>query len=471
LTQAVSVAVSVTERESLRNADLVLAPSLIGIGGTDYRHARELIDRGYQAAAQKQRFLATLALDDTEWAAYQDERRGRMKAVPAQASRLVAHSTDPSLSRYAQAELDRGPISLPSIEHQLSTFVASAALPGAFYRLSPEPNAPGQPQSIIAEVEPRSGSQLFVRPSLELAVSNGEPTRGSLRGFVTYLPQDAYRARYRVQFSIGYSPQLATEYDHPIATSQWSWSPSFSLLRQNSATYSGSQHFTHWQDSYSAAFDFGYAPDERLRFRAGLEAGYEQLSAVQFPGARPALDGAFLSARLRADWNSLDDPSLPTRGTLFEGSIAARYRHADGSTVPLAATSLDKHLAVLSGTFTTSLSAASSFGAALNYFDLFPLGGSTNLHGFRYQQFHAASYAMAGLAYRKPLREMKFLVLRPQFGVWYDVAGINQLLQRWQSAQSGSLGVLFNSPLGVVTFAVGRTSDNQTRAWINVGRP
>ena len=79
LTQAVSVAVSVTERENLRNADLVLAPSLVGIGGIDYTHARELIERGYQAAAQKQRFLATLALNDADWAAYLAERRSRMK--------------------------------------------------------------------------------------------------------------------------------------------------------------------------------------------------------------------------------------------------------------------------------------------------------------------------------------------------------------------------------------------------------
>jgi NTE family protein len=473
LVQAVSVAVSITERESLRNADLVLAPVLVGIGGIDHTHARELIERGYQAAAQKARFLATLALDDEGWAAYQAERRSRMKTAPPQVTRLAVHSTNPSLARYARAELDHaeGHVSLPRVEHELSTFVASAALPGAFYRLSPEQGSPPQPSSLIAEVEPRFGSQLFIRPSLELAIANGEPTRGALRGFVTFLPQDAYRARYRVQFSIGYSPQLAAEYDHPIAASQWFWSPSFNLLRQNSATYSGSQHFTHWQDSYSAAFDFGYTPDQRLRLRAGLETGYEQLSAVQFSGTRPVQEGAFLSPRLQAEWNSLDDPSLPTRGTLFAASIAARYRYSDGSTVPLATVSFEQHFPILSGTFSTSLSAASSFGASLNYFDLFPLGGSKDLRGFRYQQFHAASYALGGLAYRRPVREIKFLALRPQLGAWYEAAGLNQTLQRWQSAQSGSIGVLFNSPLGVVTFAIGRTSDRDTRAWINVGRP
>jgi NTE family protein len=478
LTQAVSVAVAVTERENLRNADLVLAPSLVGIGGTDYTHVRELIERGYQAAALKQRFLATLALDDADWAGYLAERRSRMKPPPPHADRLIVHSTDRSLAQHAQAEFDRadGALSLPHVEHELSTLVASSALPGAFYRLSPaedssRQNLPAQPPALVAELDPRSGSQLFIRPSLELAVANGEPTRGALRGFATYLPQDAYRDRYRLQFSIGYSPQLGAEYDHPIGASQWFWSPTLNLQRQNSATYSGSQHFTHWQDIYSTALDLGYGLGQRLRLHGGLEAGYEQLSAIQFPGALPVQDGVFVSPRVQVDWNSLDDPSLPTRGVLFAGSMAARYRRSDGHTVPLAQSSIDQHFPLLAGTITASLSAATSFGARLTYFDLFPLGGPTDLRAFRYQQFHASSYASGGLAYRMPFREFKILGERPQLGAWYEAAGLAQPLQSWQSAQSGSLGVLLDSPLGVVTFAVGRTSDHQTRAWINVGRP
>jgi NTE family protein len=482
LTQAVSVAVYMTEREALRNADLVLAPSLVGIGGTDYTHARELIERGYQSAAQKERFLATLALNDADWAAYLAERQSRMKPVPQQATRLVAKSSDPALARHAQAELNRDSrgLTLPEIEHELSTLVAASALPGAFYRLRAAEDAAlpaaghtaaNQKQEIIAEVAPRAGSQLFIRPSLQLAVANGEPTRGALLGFVTVLPQDAYRARYRVQGAIGYSPRLEAEYEYPIAASHWFWSPSLTLQRQNSATYSGNQHFTHWQDSYSGAFDVGYWLGQRLRLRAGVEAGYEHLSGVQFAGALTTGDGGFVAPRLRAEWNSLDEAALPTRGTLLTATMTARYRSADGRTVPLARAALEEHFPLAAGTLTLALGGASSFGRQLNYFDLFPLGGSTDLRAFRYEQFHALSYGLGELAYRRPFGEFKVLGQRPQLGAWYDAAGLRQPLQSWQSAQSGSVGVLLNSPLGVVTFAVGYTGDHQTRAWINVGRP
>jgi NTE family protein len=468
LTQAVSVAVSLTERENLRNADLVLAPSLVGISGIDYKHARELIERGYQAAAQKGRFLATLALSDADWDTYQAERRSRMKPSPPQTTRLIAESSDAKLTRYAQAELDQsdGFFSLERIEHELSTMAVSAGLPSVFYGISPV-----DPDALVAEVEPRSGSQSFIRPTLELAVANGEPTRGTLRGFLTLLPQGEYQARYRAQFSIGYSPQLAAEYERPMADSHWFWSPSLNLERQDSATYSGNGHFTHWQDSYSAAFDFGYGVGQRLRIRAGLEAGYDRLSDRQLVGALATDDGAFLAPRLRAEWNSLDDPSLPTHGALFAGSMTGYYRRSDARIVPLGRFSFDQHFPLLSGTVTASLDAASSFGTALNYFDLFPLGGSSDLHAFRYEQFHALSYALGSLAYRRPLSRFKVFGQHPQLGAWYGVAGLIQPLQTWQSAQSGSLGLLLKSPLGVVTLAIGQTGDHQTRAWINVGRP
>jgi NTE family protein len=469
LTQAVSVSVAVTERENLRTADLVLAPSLTGIGGIDYQHARELIERGYQAAAQKERFLATLALNDADWAAYQAERRSRMRAPAPLAERWRAHSSDPALEKLAQAELDRvgGQRSLDRFEQELSQLAAGSALPAAFYRLS---NDAAKPE-LVAELDPRRQEQLSFRPSVELAVANHEPTRGALHGFVAWLPQNEYGTIYRMQFSAGYSPQLAASYQRSIGTSRWFWMPSLNLARLNSSTYNGSEHFTHWQDSYSAAFDIGYEPGRHAQLRAGLEAGYERLSPVSYSGALAVDNGAFLQPHLIVEWNSLDDGSLPQHGALLSASMAGRYRQWDGSTVPLGRARFEQHWNALAGNLTASLSAATSFGEKLNYFDLFPLGGESDLRAYRYEQFHASSYAMGELGYRKPIRELKLFGRSPQLGAWYDAAGLTQPRQNWQSEQSGSLGVLFDSPLGVLTFAIGRTSDGQTRGWIRVGKP
>ncbi len=258
----------------------------------------------------------------------------------------------------------------------------------------------------------------------------------------------------------------------PSPPARWLWSPSLDLQRQNSATYNGSQHFTHWQDIDSTAFDLGYERGQRLRLRGGVEAGYEQLSAVPFPGALAAGDGAFIAPRLRADWNSLDDPSLPTRGALFAASMAARYRRYDGRTVPLGRASLEQHLPLLAGTVTASLSAASSFGVALNYFDLFPLGGPTAISApSAISSSTPASYACGGLAYRRPLREFKLFGAPPQLGAWYEAAGLGPAFTEMAKRAERLARCVVQLAARRCHLRRWPHSDHQTRAWINVGRP
>jgi len=487
LMQSVSVAVALNEREALRNADLVLAPSLVGVGGLDASHARELVQRGYQASEQKSRFLATLALNDADWAEYLAERKRRMmprmKPAPGESLMVQACAPDAALQRRMQNELDHSDQSLTQIEHALSTLAEDESLPATFYRLAPQsslqPSPPqsaesvqAAPQRLIAEADARQGSQLFLRPALQFAVANGEPTRGTLLAFATILPEQSYNTRYRVQAALGYSPGIAAEYESSFSGGRWFWMPSLNLQRQNSATYSGShQHFTHWQDNYTGAFDLGFTNEQHLRMSAGLEAGYVRTSAIQFPGALATGDGALLAPRLLLNWNTLDQPALPARGVLFTGAMMARYRQSDARWVPLAQGAFAEHLPVASGTLTGALRGGSSFGEHLNYFDLFALGGPNDLRGFRFEQFHVTSYATGELAYRRPFTGWKLFGERPQAGVWYDTAGVNQPLMRWQSEQSGSAGVMLNTPLGVITLAIARTSDGQTRGWISMGKP
>ena len=73
-----------------------------------------------------------------------------------------------------------------------------------------------------------------------------------------------------------------------------------------------------------------------------------------------------------------------------------------------------------------------------------------------------SSTRSAGLAYRKPFRDIKLFGQHPQLGAWYEAAGLISPCNMAKRAERLARH-LFDSPLGVVTFAVGRTSDHQTR--------
>ena len=470
LMQSVSVVVANNEREALRSADLILAPSLTGIGGIDVAHADELIQRGYQAAQQKARFLSTLALSDAGWAAYQNARRARMKpAVGAVA--VTARSADSVLAPLAQRRLQESDGSLAQIECALSLLAVEQTLPAVFYRIPAGlPPAADAAQPVVAELDARPGTQYVLRPSLQLSIANGEPARGAVLGFATVLPGQNYRAQLRLRGAAGYSPNLHAEYESRFGLSRWFWMPSLHVARENSATYLGDQHVSHWEDRYTGGLDLGYATAEHLRLRAGVDAGYTRPSAIAFPGARPAGEGSLVEPHVLAEWNSLDRAALPTHGVLASASVAWRYRGDGARTVPLGDAAAASHWPLAGGTFTAAFHGATSFGQALTYFDLFALGGPQELRAYRYQQFHATSLASGEAAWRHALPIRGLFGERPQFSLWYDAAGLRQPALTWQREQSGAAGVMLNSPLGVVTFAVGRTSDGQTRGWISVGR-
>lgn len=470
LMQSVSVVVAVNEREALRSADLILAPSLTGIGGIDLAHERELVERGYQAAAQKARFLSTLALNDADWAAYQAARRARMKPAPG-AFAVQARASDPALQYLAQSRLAGADGSPEQIERALSLLSVDQSLPAVFYRIPAVASpAAGVAPQVEAELDARPGTQYTLRPSLQLSIANGEPARGSVLAFATVLPGQNYRAKFRLRGAAGYSPNFHAEYEAAFGAGRWFWMPSVHVARENSATYAGGHHATHWQDCYTGGLAIGYATAEHLRLRLGVEAGYVRPSAIAYPGALAAGEGSLVEPHAVAEWNSLDRAALPTRGVLASASVRWRYRGDDGHIVPLGEASIASYWPLAGGILSTAFHGATSFGRALNYFDLFPLGGPRELRAFRYEQFHAASLASGEAAWRRPLPVRGIFGERPQFSLWYDAAGLRQPSFTWQSEQSGAAGIVLSSPLGVITFAVGRTSEGETRGWISVGR-
>ena len=479
--QSISVTIAYNEREHMGMADLLLVPSLTGLGGLDSAHTHELAERGYQAAQQKERFLATLALKDADWAAYVAARNARLLPAPAAVRR--AGSTTPGVTTNASlAEaVDRAVptgvlLTSQQLSQRLQELAAAEGLPGVFYRLGgPAGNGPRasltqSASSIAVEAEPRTGGQWRLRPSVDFATANGESARGAVTAAATYLPSNDYASRLRLSATAGYSPGLAAAWEHDFARA-WFWSPALALQRTNTETYFGGSQQTHWQDVYSAAFDVGYAPTPRWRLRAGVEAGYERLQFFVLTTAPVAGDGAFVAPRLRLERITLDDAILPTRGALITASLGGRYRQSDGSLTPLGQFAVEEHYPVAHGVVTAQLAAATNFGAPAHYYDLFALGGEADLHGYRFQQFHAASLARAELAYRRPLTGITMFGQHPWLGAWYDAAGLQQPGQSWQSEQSGSVGMLWRTPLGVLTLAVGRTADGQTRGWLRVGRP
>ena len=65
---------SLEQLSRLTDEDILINPDLTGIGMLDFQHSREIFQRGYQATMALREKLAPLALDDSQWAAYLQNR-------------------------------------------------------------------------------------------------------------------------------------------------------------------------------------------------------------------------------------------------------------------------------------------------------------------------------------------------------------------------------------------------------------
>ena len=81
ISETVDVMMQAKTRETLKEADIVINPPLEGFGSLDWRRSAELAADGYRAAGAMKEKLLPFALDEAQWAAYQQRRQARRKTA------------------------------------------------------------------------------------------------------------------------------------------------------------------------------------------------------------------------------------------------------------------------------------------------------------------------------------------------------------------------------------------------------
>lgn len=137
--RSLGVMVSASEHRNRKNmgqADLILLPDLTGFASGDYSRAKELADRGYEAARHKGRFLATLAVDEAEWATYLADRSSRRRPawVPPHFIDIKGITSDRQkrLTREMEGELARS-FDRSKLEHALTRITGIGPYKSADY--------------------------------------------------------------------------------------------------------------------------------------------------------------------------------------------------------------------------------------------------------------------------------------------------------------------------------------------------
>ncbi len=469
LRHTISLTIAKNEQRSLEKADLVISVDTSRFSPSDYRQWKEIIQAGYRAAQAHADDLAPFELSPEEWDAYLAMRHERMRPSERRGRVLTVSSPSASFQKNAQAELDHKFANKVVPEHELekalSGMVAATAVPGASYQWQPKGTGEGGYSVRFAE---RPNDQVLVRVSAMYAVSAGEPTRFGLKLSTITVPKCAYKTRLLATYNLGYDPGFQGEAFKPFGSSEFFVAPQLFAGRTHFDSYTGAVLQSDTRDRFGGALYLGAGTWRFAQLRLGALAGYDSFSRSVSVDGVASRSGGFTIPEARWIFNNQDSGGLPSRGTRAEGATGFVVRQ--NQEYPFFQNDFSTFQPIANKITLFAMNhAATSFGRKLGYYDQFTAGDQVNMAAFRYQEFHANSFATAGsglIFYGRPIPHIS---AHPGFAAWYEAGRFDMGSRGWSTHQSASLGVFFPTQVGATGLQISFDEAGRARFRLMLG--
>jgi NTE family protein len=414
LGESITVVVGANELRSLANADLLINVDTANLTSTDYPRAAQLVQLGYQAAAQKTSILQRLALDEANWETYLAQRNARRIAhepVPEfiqakVASPVLEQAMEESLAKYAGRPLDT-----TAIKRDLDTIYGAGRFGGISYHMIDRNGTPG----LLVEVAEREPSKTVINPLFVVDASDADKV-GFLAGArITRFNHDAVGSEWRTDVTAGSQYGLATEYYRPFSlTGKWFVAPRATVDSSTSYTYSGNDVVSEYRvNHFGTGADLGLRLGQDREIRFGYETGYASLSRQIGDNSVPAPSGRIGVTSLGFSLDRLDRPMVPHSGVAFDWTMKYfdGYVGANRGFPATEADALVLRPVNAAGSIYFSAAGGTTFGVGRQSLPLFALGGPLDLAAYRRNELSTNKYAFFRTGYIHQIAE-----LSPLFG-------------------------------------------------------
>jgi len=465
-------------RELLRPGDIVIHPDLAEFSAADFDHWAAPIPAGEAAALELRERLASLALSEQDYAAWDASRRRE----PPPSDRRIDEVRLPALQRVnpqfvAGALHARAgePLDSQQLETDLRRLYANGDFERVSYGLLEEQ---GHRVLRIDAVE-KSWGPNFLRFGLEGGTDLRGESRFELFGSLQRTWIDALGAQWRMDLQLGYEQRLATQFYQPLDLDQVLFvAPYLELQRGAQDIFADDRHQARYV-LYSArtGLDLGAQIGRVGEFRAGVLSGrldqrLDQGAQGYSPGPAHVREGAF-RVRLRLD--DLDRTVAPREGFAASSGLLSS-RGALGGAFNYSRWDTDAVVAHSLGASTLEFGA--DFGGRLGSEDLpryqvFRWGGFLHQSGFRIGSLDGQSLQFARAVYRYELAPLPLLD-RFYAGFSLEAGRLGRPIASGSptgTMKSASTFLMLDSPIGPLYFAYGRARGGESSLYLYLGSP
>lgn len=478
LSRAIDVMIIQNEKRSLPLADAKISVDMKGFWVTDYSRVKELIQLGYNSAANQSQELLRYAIQDpAEWRRYVDERTARKHPPIQKVDVIEVTGADPATDHRIQKQLSkntRGPLNLPKLEKQLTQIAGQ----GVFDDLGYE----GFVQNGVPALRITAHEKTYGPPLVDLAVNvDGSGVAAynfSAGARVTFLDVAHHGGEWRNDLLFGSANLAATEFYQPVAGSHFFVAPYAFASKYGRNSFTGLTRVAVFGDERAGGgFDFGFNSGLHSELRVGYEIFDGKLAPLVGAAGLPIELGSTGLFRARFVWDGQDSPSAPSSGTRVIATLA-RVLQSPG--LAHSVTQLD----VQSSTFIpiggkTSLfsdvAGGSTFQGNAGPFQVFELGGPFRLGAYLPDTFLGNHYVYASFGFRRELYRLPQLVGKKIYwGGWYEAGSAfgSSASDPGPVVVRGTfnLGVIADTIVGPIAIAGSVSPTGQSRVNFSVGR-
>jgi NTE family protein len=464
LGQSLSVMIAANELKSMQMADVLITVPLEKYTALDYDKAAEMIRLGYEAAESKSGILGKLAVDDSAWKQYLEQRERRKRETPIPQFIEVAGTT-PALAKKIEKRLspDIGKaVDKVNLENQFTRIAGTGRFASLGYSLTDKNGKPG----LMVSVQEKSYSPPIVRPLINIDGTNYNEVLFSAGARITFLDFGTFGSELRNDIVVGSVYRLASEYYHPFTpATRWFIAPQLALNTNKFYFYYDNHIESQYRKrQFGGALDVGYTFGTVAEARLGYQGAYQRYSPViGDPIIYPVQSGRIGATRFRYNLDLADDPILPLHG--MTASFRGEWWDSNtGTKKPFPLAELRTHF-LFPLTPKSSAYLAVSGGTTLGYEDTgippFSLGGGRQLSAFGENELLTNQYYLFQTGYIRRLGKLPpFLGDSISLITTYEAGKTFFVDKEPRVPMDGVVGIVIKTAIG--PFEIAGTAGNGT---------
>jgi NTE family protein len=402
LGRSVRIKIAETELRGMEGADLVVRADVQDYSTMDYDKSGPLVQRGYEAAQQKARFLKPFALDDAAWAEYMQEKKSRLRSYIGTPQFVKVEGVDPVAQRDIEGyllPLIGVPVNTEDVDSHLNRLTGLGRYSAATYRMVHEDGRDG----LLVIVSEKTYAPPVLLPSFIVDGSEPQDVTFTFGARIVAMDVLGERSELRTDIQFGESYGLQSELYLPFTRmSQWFFQPFLGGQQTTFNIYEKTDPLAVYRlDQVLGGADVGYTFNRFNQISVGYGVGYKGASLRLGQPEFSSYNGRVGALQFRYVRDHTNEPIIPTEGYLLESKFYY-YDTSPGATE--AFPSLDLYASYFrplweKGSMFFIARGGSTFGSQGTGVPQFFLGGPGHLSAYGLNELFGNQYFLGRTGY------------------------------------------------------------------------